>query len=35
MVFLSLSEKLFSAQSFHPMKGTPNLISFEEKPDLA
>ena len=29
------SENWFGAGSFHHLKGTPNVFSFEEKPDLA
>lgn len=32
---LLLLEPLFRAESFHPMKGTPNWMSFVEKPSLA
>ena len=32
---LLLSEHWFHAWCFHPMKGIPNCISFEEKPALA
>ena len=28
------SEHWFGAGSFHPLKGTPNVFFFEEKPDL-
>ena len=35
MCCLFLAEHWFSAQRFHPMKGTPNWFSFEENPDLA
>ena len=35
MCSLLLSGSWYHARWFNPMKGTPKLISFEEKPDLA
>ena len=35
MCYLLFYERWFRVWCFHPMEGNPNLISFEEKPDLA